>query len=123
MAQGRQLVHIDRLGDRGVVEVQTPDHGVLAVGLTPDQTPFAVSNTCRHQFGGLGRGQVTPSGCLECPWHRARYNVSEGTMVEGPKGRAFGFKPYSFVVRSVANRLRLKVHPVELRQDTIWLRE
>lgn len=122
LAQGRQLVRIDRLGDRGVVEVLTPDDGVLAVGLTPDKTPFAVSNICRHQFGGLGRGRVTPSGCLECPWHRARYDVTEGTMVEGPKGRVFGFRPYSFVVKSVANRLRLKVHPVELREGAIWLR-
>ncbi len=92
-AQGQRLVQIDRLGDRGVVEVQTPDHGVLAVGLTPDQTPFAVSNICRHQFGGLGRGRVTDSGCLECPSHRARYDVTAGTMVEGPKGRVFGLNP------------------------------
>src|SRR5689334_17874133 len=93
-AAGRRLVELARLDDRKVIEVDTRDHGVLAVGVTPDGTPFAVSNICRHQFAKLGRGRVTDDGCLECPWHRARYDVTDGAMLEGPKGRVFGFKPY-----------------------------
>src|SRR3712207_1267568 len=98
-AQGNRLVAVDQLGPRGVVEVRTAEHGVLAVGMAGDR-PFAVSNVCRHQFGKLGRGRVE-DGCLECPWHRARYDVRTGEMVEGPKGRIFGFKPYSSTVRAV----------------------
>jgi nitrite reductase/ring-hydroxylating ferredoxin subunit len=121
VAAGRRLVALDALGDRGVVEVRTEQHGVLAVGLAGDQ-PFAVSNVCRHQFGKLGRGRVA-DGCLECPWHRARYDVRTGVMVEGPKGRIFGFKPYSSMVRAVANvdQLRLRAHPVVVRDGAIWL--
>ena len=83
-AQGSLLLRLTDLDDRGVREVRTDRHGVLAVGVTPDGTPFAVGNTCRHQFAQLGRGRVTEQGCLECPWHRARYDVSTGAMTEGP---------------------------------------
>jgi len=118
-AQGDRLVALDQLGDRGVIEVRT-SHGVLAVGMA-DGTPFAVSNVCRHQFGKLGRGRVA-DGCLECPWHRARYDVRTGTMVEGPKGRIFGFKPYSSTVRTVANgAFKLKSYPVTVRDGAIHL--
>jgi nitrite reductase/ring-hydroxylating ferredoxin subunit len=105
------------------MEVHTRDHGVLAVGVTRAGTPFATGNVCRHQFAKLGRGRVTASGCLECPWHRARYDVSDGAMAEGPKGLVFGFKPYSAAVKAVGQRLKLTTYPVEIRDGVICLRE
>jgi nitrite reductase/ring-hydroxylating ferredoxin subunit len=85
--------------------------------------PFAVSNVCRHQFAKLGRGRVTEDGCLECPWHRSRYDVASGAMVEGPKGRIFGLKPYSAAVKAVNNAaVKLTRYEVELRDGAIWLR-
>jgi nitrite reductase/ring-hydroxylating ferredoxin subunit len=122
-ARGLRLVELDRLGARGVVEVRTAEHGVLAVGLA-DGEPFAVSNVCRHQFAKLGRGRVTADGCLECPWHRARFDVRDGRMVSGPKGRIFGFPPYSAAVRTFGDRVApLARHPVTLRDGAIWLTE
>ena len=91
-AAGDRLIALDDLGPRQVAEVRTEQHGVLAVGMAKG-LPFAVSNVCRHQFAKLGRGRVTEGGCLECPWHRAHFDVDSGRMVEGPKGRIFGFKP------------------------------
>jgi nitrite reductase/ring-hydroxylating ferredoxin subunit len=122
-AGDRRLLRIADLDERRVREVATSRHGVLAVGLKPDGTPFAVSNVCRHQFAKLGRGRVTADGCLECPWHRARYDVADGTMSEGPKGRIFGFTPYSKAVRAVGNRFKLTSVPVEVRDGAIYLSE
>jgi len=120
-AQGRRLVALVDLPERGVVEVETAEHGVLAVGSAGGE-PFAVSNVCRHQFAKLGRGRVTADGCLECPWHRARFDVRDGRMLSGPKGRIFGFKPYSAAVKAFANGAwRLSTHPVEVRDGAIWL--
>jgi 3-phenylpropionate/trans-cinnamate dioxygenase ferredoxin component len=86
-----------------------------------DGRPFAVSNVCRHQFAKLGQGQVT-EGCLECPWHRARYDVSTGVMTSGPKGRIFGFPPYSKTVQTAANTAaKLKTFAVVERDGAIWL--
>jgi len=119
-ARGNRLVGVEELGERGVVEVRTADRGVLAVGVAGGR-PFAVSNLCRHQLAKLGRGRVTPDGCLECPWHRARYDVTDGAMVSGPKGRIFGFTPYSHGIKAIADRLPLTPHPVEVRDGAIWL--
>lgn len=120
-ADGNRLVAVEALGPRGVVEVRTDGHGVLAVGLA-DGRPFAVGNICRHQAAKLGRGRVTEDGCLECPWHRARFDPATGRMVSGPKGRIFGFKPYSGAVKVFGSGiLPLSTHPVELRDGAIWL--
>jgi nitrite reductase/ring-hydroxylating ferredoxin subunit len=120
-ADGDRLVDVAALGPHGVVEVRTARHGVLAVGLAGGE-PFAVSNVCRHQFAKLGQGRVTGDGCLECPWHRARYDVRTGRMTSGPKGRIFGFTPYSATVKTIANTaLPLSTHPVVVRDGAIWL--
>lgn len=120
IAQGDRLVALADLPPSGVCEVETGEHGTLAVGLV-DGEPFAVSNVCRHQFAKLGRGQIR-DGCLECPWHRARYDVRTGEMVSGPKGRVFGFAPYSRTVRATANAaFRLKRLDVEVRDGAVWL--
>ena len=43
-------------------------------------------------------------------------------MVEGPKGRVFGFKPYSAAVRVWGDKLLpLDGHDVEVRDGAIWL--
>lgn len=119
-ANGARLIGVAALPATGVVEVETSEHGTLAVGLVEGR-PFAVSNVCRHQFAKLGQGQVR-DGCLECPWHRARYDVESGRMLRGPQGRIFGFGPYSRTVQAVSNTaVPLRVHPVELRDGAIWL--
>lgn len=121
-AQGRRLVGLEALPESNVVEVQTDEHGVIAVGIRHGE-PFAVSNVCRHQFAKLGRGRITEDGCLECPWHRSRYDVRTGAMVDGPKGRIFGFPPYSAAVKAVNNAaVKLTRYEVELRDRAIWLR-
>ena len=120
VAKGDRLIAVGDLPPGGVAEVETAEHGTLAVGMAGGE-PFAVSNVCRHQFGKLGQGQVR-DGCLECPWHRARYDVRTGVMVSGPKGRIFGFPPYALSVKAVANAaFRLERRPVEVRDGAIYL--
>jgi len=120
-ARGDRLVRVDELGSDQVVEVQTDGHGTLAVGMAGGR-PFATGNLCRHQTARLGRGQVR-DGCLECPWHRARYDVRTGRMVQGPQGRVFGFPPYSWAVRQWATHLaRLRTLDVAVEDGWIVLR-
>ena len=85
--------------------------GGWAVG-NSDGELFAVSRRCRHQLGDLSRGSVDADGCLVCPWHQARYDVTTGEMVTGPKGFLcyHGRTPgYSQVVRAYSRILRLRV--------------
>jgi 3-phenylpropionate/trans-cinnamate dioxygenase ferredoxin subunit len=112
-----RLVAVDDLGASQVAVVDETPHGALAVGISAG-SPFAVSNRCRHLFASLGKGQVTEDGCLECPWHGARYDVGTGKMVRGPQG---AFKPLAGAVKATTGAVRLKTFPVEVRDGAIWL--
>ena len=112
-----RLIAIDELGRTQVTVVEGTPHGALAVGVSGGK-PFALSNRCRHLFASLGRGHVTDDGCLECPWHAARYEVATGKMVRGPQG---AFKPLAGPIKATAGARRLKTFPVELRDGVIWL--
>ena len=112
-----RLVAVDDLGASQVAVVDKTPHGALAVGISAGK-PFALSNRCRHLFASLGDGQVTDDGCLQCPWHAARYDVGTGKMVRGPQG---AFKPLAGVVKATTGAIPLKTFPVEVREGAIWL--
>ncbi len=112
-----RLIAVDDLGASQVAVLDKTPHGALAVGISGGK-PFALSNRCRHLFASLGEGQVTDDGCLQCPWHAARYDVGTGKMVRGPQG---AFKPLAGVVKATTGAIPLKTFPVELREGAIWL--
>jgi 3-phenylpropionate/trans-cinnamate dioxygenase ferredoxin component len=111
-----RLVGVEDLGERQVTVVQT-SHGPLAVGISRGE-PFAVSNRCRHLLASLGEGRVAEDGCLQCPWHAARYDVRSGAMTRGPQGV---FKPLAGFVKGTTGARALKRFPVVLRDGAIWL--
>jgi nitrite reductase (NADH) small subunit/3-phenylpropionate/trans-cinnamate dioxygenase ferredoxin subunit len=43
---------------------------------------FAIDDTCPHQGGPLGEGEVEGM-VVTCPWHEWRYDVRTGVNVEG----------------------------------------
>lgn len=55
-----------------------------AVGNNGDY--FAVSRRCRHLGANLAEGSIDQDGCLVCPWHQSKYDVTTGRMVRGPQG-------------------------------------
>jgi 3-phenylpropionate/trans-cinnamate dioxygenase ferredoxin component len=112
-----RLVAVDDLGASQVTVVEGTPHGAIAVGISAGK-PFATSNRCRHLFASLGEGHVTAEGCLQCPWHGARYDVETGKMVRGPQGV---YKPLAGVIKATAGAISLKTFPVELRDGAIWL--
>jgi nitrite reductase/ring-hydroxylating ferredoxin subunit len=34
----------------------------------------------------LAKGSIDEDGCLVCPWHGSKYDVTTGRMVLGPQG-------------------------------------
>jgi 3-phenylpropionate/trans-cinnamate dioxygenase ferredoxin component len=112
-----RLVAVNDLGTSQVCVVDETPQGALAVGISAGK-PFAVSNRCRHLVASLGKGHVADDGCLECPWHAARYDVGTGKMVRGPQG---AFKPLAGAVKATTGARSLKTFPVELRDGAIWL--
>jgi nitrite reductase/ring-hydroxylating ferredoxin subunit len=59
--------------------------GRYAVG-NADGELFAVTRRCRHFQADLADGSIDDDGCLVCPWHGAKYDVSTGKMTLGPQG-------------------------------------
>lgn len=114
---GTRLIGVDELDDSQVALVSDTPHGDLAVGISNGR-PFAVSNRCRHLFASLGKGEVTDEGRLRCPAHAALFDVISGKMEVGPQGV---FKPLAGTVKATLGSRPLKVFPVELRDDAIWL--
>lgn len=47
---------------------------------------FAVGRRCRHLRADLAGGSIDAEGCLVCPWHGAKYDVTTGRMTRGPQG-------------------------------------
>jgi nitrite reductase/ring-hydroxylating ferredoxin subunit len=95
--------------------------GRWAVG-NRDGDLFAVSPRCRHQLADLSRGTLDAHGCLVCPWHGSRYDVTSGRMVEGPHGFLWyrGRTPgYTRLVLAYGRVLRLRVRRVLRRGDEV----
>ena len=58
----------------------------LAVGRLAGGQLFAVGGRCSHMFTRLGKGKLDGS-LLECPWHGAKFDVTDGCVanwVTGP---------------------------------------
>jgi nitrite reductase/ring-hydroxylating ferredoxin subunit len=74
---------------QAVPAADVPEGTVTAAGkhaLGNNGTYFAVGRRCRHLRADLAGGSIDPDGCLVCPWHQAKYDVSTGRMVRGPQG-------------------------------------
>ena len=95
--------------------------GPWAVG-NRDGELFGVSRRCRHQLGDLSKGTIDADGCLVCPWHQSRYDVTTGAMVSGPRGFLGYHGPtpgYTQFVRSYGKVLKLAVRRVLRRGDDV----
>lgn len=44
---------------------------------------YAFSAICSHQDGPLVQGALA-DGVIECPWHFSRFQIDDGSVVEGP---------------------------------------
>ncbi len=77
---------------------------------------FAVSRHCRHLRADLAKGSIDEDGCLVCPWHGAKYEVSTGRMTLGPQG---GFAK----VPGLDSFYRLLTKAIPLRRGTVTERD
>jgi 3-phenylpropionate/trans-cinnamate dioxygenase ferredoxin component len=43
---------------------------------------FATQANCTHMFAPLARGKIIADGVVQCPFHRARFDIRTGQVVE-----------------------------------------
>jgi len=88
--------------------------GPYAVGNSQDRL-FAVTRRCRHLRADLAKGSIDDNGCLECPWHHSKYDVTTGRMVVGPQG-IFAKIPF------LGTSFKLLTRVIPLRRGTVTKR-
>ena len=82
---------------------------------------FAVTRRCRHLYADLADGSIDDDGCLTCPWHGSKYNVSTGKMVRGPQGIFAKIPGLGAAFKAVTLILPLGRRSVVERDDTLYL--
>jgi nitrite reductase/ring-hydroxylating ferredoxin subunit len=87
--------------------------GSYAVGNNGDY--FAVGRKCRHLRADLAGGSIDDDGCLVCPWHQAKYDVTTGRMVRGPQGIFAKIPGLGAAFKTLTKVLPLKRGTVEKR--------
>lgn len=74
--------------------VQAAGHSIALFNV--EGTFYAIDNTCTHRGGPLSEGQLS-GDTIECPWHKAHFNVKTGD-VTGPPAQA-GVRSYPVQVK------------------------
>jgi len=66
-----------------------------------DGTFFAMDDFCPHQGASLSAGWIH-DGCVACPWHAWRFQLTDGTWMDNPK-------------------IKTETYPVTLQGDDIFV--
>jgi NAD(P)H-dependent nitrite reductase small subunit len=53
---------------------------------------YAIDNTCTHRGAPLAEGVIQGTE-IECPWHRAHFNLETGQATRPPAARSVGVYP------------------------------
>ena len=77
---------------------------------------YATQNSCTHVLAPLGRGKLV-NGCeVQCPLHRARFDVRTGEVVEWAC-----FPPGIQILNVVRGEKKLKTYPIKQENGQIWV--
>jgi nitrite reductase/ring-hydroxylating ferredoxin subunit len=80
---------------------------------------FAVGRRCRHLLADLAGGTIDADGCLVCPWHQSKYDVTTGRMVGGPQGIFAKIPRLGDLFMALTRVLPLRVGKVEERDGQL----
>ena len=64
--------------------IRVDDRDVPLVLLRRGDEILALGATCSHAGGPLAEGQLIDGQCVQCPWHRSRFDLRDGTVRQGP---------------------------------------
>lgn len=82
---------------------------------------FAVSRRCRHLGGPLDEGTIDTDGCLVCPWHQSKYDVTTGLMTRGPQGVFAKVPGLGAVFKGITKVAPLRRRRVVARDGELYL--
>jgi nitrite reductase/ring-hydroxylating ferredoxin subunit len=68
---------------------------------------YATQSTCTHMFAPLGRGKLVDGCKIQCPFHRARFDIRSGEVVDWAN-----FPPGVQLLNAVRGEKALKTYAV-----------
>ena len=77
---------------------------------------YAVQGRCTHVFAPLGRGRLVEGCQVQCPLHRARFDLRTGAVV-----RWANFPPGVQLLNFVRGEKALKTYPVRIERGTLQI--
>lgn len=75
---------------------------------------FATQTNCTHTFAPLSRGKIVDGCVLQCPLHRARFDIKTGQVVQWAN-----FPPGIQLLNAVRGEKPLKTYAVRVKQGVV----
>ena len=77
---------------------------------------FATQARCTHVLGPLKKGKILDDDCVQCPLHRARFDIRTGKVKEWAN-----FPPGIQMLNAIRSEKALKTWPVEVEGDEVFV--
>lgn len=77
---------------------------------------YATQHRCTHVFAPLKKGKILDDSCVQCPLHRARFDIRTGEVVDWAN-----FPPGVQLLNAVRSEKALKSWPVTVEDDQLFV--
>ena len=77
---------------------------------------YATQAQCTHTFAPLARGKIVDGCQVQCPLHRARFDIASGKVVEWAN-----FPPGIQLLDVVRGEKALRTYPVRVKDGKVWV--
>ena len=105
----------DDLPVGGMKVVRIDGKGVLVYRL--DDGFYATQSSCTHMFAPLSRGKIVDGCKVQCPLHRARFDIRSGEVVDWAN-----FPPGVQLLNAVRGEKALKTYPVTVVKGEVRIK-
>ena len=75
---------------------------------------YATQSTCTHTFGPLGLGKIVDECKIQCPLHRARFDIRTGEVIDWAN-----FPPGIQLLNVVRGEKALETYPVSVLKNDV----
>jgi nitrite reductase/ring-hydroxylating ferredoxin subunit len=97
----------DELAPGALKAARVNGEGILVYRLDNDY--YATQASCTHLFAPLAKGKIIDGCKIQCPFHRARFDIRTGEVVDWAN-----FPPGIQVLNVVRGEKKLKTYPVKV---------
>lgn len=77
---------------------------------------YATASSCTHIFANLAKGKIVDGCKIQCPLHRARFDIRSGEVVDWAN-----FPPGIQVLNFARSEKDLKTYGVKVESDKIYI--